>query len=519
MLNVRLLRFWLRFALVWLIGTVPLAVLLWQQPEWLAQLRTIPWWYSLGLTPVWGGVAYLWHWQQERRYLSRGRDVQRMFGHLVCLAELPPLHQPETQHFLLGTQDDPDVTESFHTLYASVQLAFTFSNQQYLLVTSTNRHEGKSLVAANLAQVSAQVGRRVLLIDGNWDEPSVHHYFGLSRQGRLGSLLQQMTDMVDLRAEAKAMLRLTEARPQLITWLNRAIQPTAHPNLFVLNNGADIVLPSLRHPVLMRAILDAALNDFDLVICDGPSMSARDEAWRSLAVLGEVLLVAAAYSTRRAELHTTLETLRRHPISPIGVVLNHRRPDATYPKPITLALAHNPAVAAPVPAPTPLRTPKGSSSANGNSNGNGASLVATVIPHRNGKSVAPVIAPPVNGGHHPGANGLDAAAERQRIIELEQALSLKQLLLEQKETELEQIFQAQTVQNDLFARLQHELTEQKKAYQQLQQVYREQNEDFFRLEQNARTHIQELEQKLAHMQTRFQQASVTLYRRFQENGN
>lgn len=510
MFNSRLFRFWLRLAMSGLIILGPIVTLLFLQPDWLAFTSFIPWWYGLGLMPLVAGLAGLWHWQQERRYLARGRDVQHLFNHMVCLAELPPLHQSQATHLLLEPQDDETVLEAFRTLYASVRLAFTFSNQQYLLVTSTARQEGKSLVAANLAQASAWVGRRVLLVEGHWDAPTVHHYFGLSRRGRLGSLLQQVADMVDLRTEARALVRLVEARPQLSTWLNRSLQPTTHPNLFVLSNGPEPLPANLRHPVLMRGILEAALTEFDLVICDGPPMLGKAEEWRSLAVLGEVLLVAAAYHTRRAEMRTILEMLRRHPISPIGVVLNHRCPDAIYPQAVPLTSSR---VVVEALAPIPVVGKQAVVNGNGKNGAQATEDLATsLVPYRNGKSELPVTKAAIN-GHHFVANGVrDAAAEQQRILELEQTLALK-------EAELEQIFQAQALQNDLFAQLQRELTEQKEAYRQLQLVYREQNEDFFRLEQNARTRIQELEQKLTLLQTRFQQASVTLYRRFQENNN
>ena len=109
-----------------------------------------------------------------------------------------------------------------------------------------------------------------------------------------------------------------------------------------------------------------------------------------------------------------------------------------------------------------------------------------------------------------------AAAWPQRLAELEQLLGEKERLLAEKEAEMAQFFQAQTSQNDLFVRLGEELAAQKEENKQLQGLYQQQNEDFFLLEQTARGRIQELEQKLASLQTRFQQASVTIYRRLQE---
>jgi len=528
MLPYRLIRYGLRvlflFGLIALLIMGAIALLTDESSPW----RNEAGWLALPLLVVTLIVAWVWHMRQEKRFLARGRDVQRAFAHLVCLAEIPPLQSSNTRPLLLSSSDDAAAVQTFQTLYASVQLAFTFSNQRYLLVTSADKGEGKSLVAANLAQACAQAGRRVLLIDGHWESPSLPHYFGLPRRRNLASFLQRIADMVDLRVEARALVKLVEARPQLSEWLSRVIQPTAQPRLFVLANGAEPVPPALRHPVLFRGVLEAALDQFDLVICDGPPMLTRDGGWRSLAVMGEVLLVAAAYHTRYVELYTAIETLRHHPIGPIGVVLNHRQPDATYRQMVQLTATHTPPVtsesakainvdepsvtfipdsALPLPQKTPL------------------------APYRNGKHTLPptnpVLVPATmhtkNGNGHAAAPVIEiveteaAAAWQQRLDELEHLLEQKERLLAEKEAEMVQFFLAQTSQNDLFVRLREELAAQKEENKQLQQLYQQQNEDFFLLEQTARGRIQELEQKLASLQTRFQQASVTIYRHLQEN--
>lgn len=528
MFSLRILPFLLRFGLLYSLMTIPVI---------LAALRllpeVLPWRISGGWVLVPCAVlafvlALLWQAWQEKRFLTRSRDVQRAFSHLVCLAELPPMHRPKPGPLLHSTNDDAATVELFQTLYASVQLAFTFSNQQYLLVTSADRGEGKSLVAANLAAASARMGRRVLLVEGHWDAPTQHLYFGLSRRGNLAPLLQRVAGMVDLRSEMRALITLVNERPQLTEWLTRSLQATAQPNLFILTNGTEPIPAPLRHPVLIRGILEAALTQFDLVICDGPPMLTRDGGWRTLAVMGEVLLVAAAYHTRHRELYQTIETLRRHPISPIGIVLNHRQVDRTYPQPVVLLppptvppVLPSPALkpAAVEPPPTPdaredsrprngHKSPTSAAAPGYASNGNGYGYRRAAAPVNELVTASAALLSQRDEG--------DAAALSDHIQRLEGHLREKESLLNQKEQEMEQFFRAQGVQNELFAQLRQELATQQQETQRLQTLLQQQNDDFFRLEQTARQRIQELEQKLTTLQSRLQTASATLYRRWRE---
>lgn len=535
MFNSRLVHYSLRCLLLFLPLVLLASGLYLFRQEWFEQVRPFFVWLSFPLLPGIAVLAFFWQSWHEKRFLTRSRDVQRAFSHLVCLAEIPPLYSPTAKPLLLTNEDDFRAVEAFQTLYASVRLAFTFSNQQYLFVTSADRHEGKSVVAINLGQSCAEVGRRVLLVEGHWDAPALHRYFDLPGRGNLGNLLKQVSEMVDLRSEARALARLTEARPQLVEWLNRSLQKsTTQPNLFVLTNGVEPIPLELRQPVLFRGIMEAALAQFDMVICDGPPMLSKNGSWRSLAVLGEVLLVVAAYHTRHQELYTVLETLRLHPISPIGVVLNHPQANATYPQAITLL--HKPSVLPSLP-PTPVMRPVSPAEASPSPLTPQPQILPLAEklpvpkPH-NGKHkpVTPPITPmyKANGNGHAAASLLvaekeetqeNAAAIQERLNQLEKELQNKETLLAQKESEIEQIFQAQVLQNDLFDRLRQELTTQRQENQQLQALNHQHNEDLFLLEKNARERIYELEQKLAQLQTRFQQASVTLYRRWQENNS
>jgi Mrp family chromosome partitioning ATPase len=53
------------------------------------------------------------------------------------------------------------------------------SGKQVLLVTSALPAEGKSTVAANLAVLMAQAGKKVTLVDANLRHPTLHEIFDL----------------------------------------------------------------------------------------------------------------------------------------------------------------------------------------------------------------------------------------------------------------------------------------------------------------------------------------------------
>ena len=58
-----------------------------------------------------------------------------------------------------------------------------------LVITSTTRNEGKSTTSLALAINFAQMGQRVLLIDADMRNPTVHKLLGISNDFGLSNLL------------------------------------------------------------------------------------------------------------------------------------------------------------------------------------------------------------------------------------------------------------------------------------------------------------------------------------------
>jgi capsular exopolysaccharide synthesis family protein len=90
---------------------------------------------------------------------------------------------PDPATMLFFGEDDSRVgAEEFRTLRSRLYQIREKMQLKRLMITSALPKEGKSFVAANLAQVMVrQHGRRVLVIDGDLRNPGMHRHFGAAQ--------------------------------------------------------------------------------------------------------------------------------------------------------------------------------------------------------------------------------------------------------------------------------------------------------------------------------------------------
>ncbi|HEY7616319.1 MAG TPA: CpsD/CapB family tyrosine-protein kinase [Terriglobales bacterium] len=94
-----------------------------------------------------------------------------------------------------GNQDNARGMEEFRTLRSRLYQLREKMPLKKLLVSSSLPKEGKSFVAANLAQVLVkQHGRRVLLVDGDLRGPRLHNVLGTSSAPGLSNYLSGESD-------------------------------------------------------------------------------------------------------------------------------------------------------------------------------------------------------------------------------------------------------------------------------------------------------------------------------------
>ena len=131
---------------------------------------------------------------------------------LPMLGVVPPLKRETTPEQALADTRSP-LAEAYHSLRSALQFSTANGFPKTLLVTSPWPGGGKSTTASALGQYVARLGFRVLLIDADLRNPSLHRVFG-------GASHIGLTNLLTGGAE-----------------LREAVQTTAFPNLFVIASG------------------------------------------------------------------------------------------------------------------------------------------------------------------------------------------------------------------------------------------------------------------------------------------
>ena len=192
------------------------------------------------------------------------------------------------------------LTEAFRSLRTSVLLSAAERPPRSLLVSSAQPGEGKTTVSTNLAISLAQLGQRVLLLEGDLRRPSVHRAFGI--QGSLG-VVSYLTGQQDWRD---------------------AVEKISLPGLEVLVCGPAPPNPAeLLSSDRMRKLFEEALAEYRFVVVDSPPLlNVADSRILATLVEGVVLVVKGGATPRELALRAqgyAMDVGARV----IGVVLNN----------------------------------------------------------------------------------------------------------------------------------------------------------------------------------------------------
>ena len=206
------------------------------------------------------------------------------------------------------------IAESFRAALTSILFTGQNGNRpKILVVTSPGVGEGKTTVTTNLAIALAEIGQRVLLIDGDMRKPRIHALFGLDNRGGLSNLLRngyhgqhQSTPNSDIVALCKG---------------------TAVPGLFVLTSGPSVTGPTnLLYAKHFPACLRKFTESFDMVLLDSPPMLTIPDARLLGKMASAVLLVVRAQKTTRDAAVAASTRLKEDGIKILGTILNDWNP-------------------------------------------------------------------------------------------------------------------------------------------------------------------------------------------------
>jgi len=151
-------------------------------------------------------------------------------------------------------------------------LLFREKEDKSLVITSLEKGEGKSTMAANLALSLCQQNQRVLLIDGDLRRGTLHGFFGLEQSPGLSEFL-------------------SSGEPNDLPVQGTLIRHTYLPNLYVITSGkANFNSSELLSSPKFAKIKEALSKKFDMIIFDAPPLGAVADAIVVNNLFGDILL-------------------------------------------------------------------------------------------------------------------------------------------------------------------------------------------------------------------------------------
>ncbi len=245
----------------------------------------------------------------------RRRDEIQQAMNVPVLAEVPRRARSDRRSMLF-LADDPGgaQAEAYRSLRSAMMLLpsrpllgaevasesrrSTTDAPRVILVVSARAGAGKTTVAANLAAVLAESGKRVLVLDCDFRNPSLHKMLDVP----WGPGLSDLWD-----AEASQLLTVS--------------RPTTIPNVRLVTAGNSLDRP-LALPTKIAGLVQEARGLADMVVIDAGPLLTANEAIDLMPYVDSVLVVVRSGRTTRDQAHRSVELLARMRVPVSGVVVN-----------------------------------------------------------------------------------------------------------------------------------------------------------------------------------------------------
>jgi capsular exopolysaccharide synthesis family protein len=256
-----------------------------------------------GLVGLVGGVGLAFLFENLDSTLHSVDDLEAV-ATVPLMGAIPKFTVPRGLHhhaILASSNGASPAGEAFRILRSNIlPLVASSPPVKTLLIVSAEPGSGKSTVLANLATVTAQAGRQVIVVDTDLRHPSLHLIFGLPNEVGLSHVILGLSP-VDV-----------------------VLQNTRIPGLRALTSGPLLSKPAeqLESSKRMPALIEELANQADVVFFDSAPVLAVADAAVLAPVVDGVLLVAAQDQATDKHLQWTLRQLEKVGANVLGIVFN-----------------------------------------------------------------------------------------------------------------------------------------------------------------------------------------------------
>ena len=214
-----------------------------------------------------------------------------------------PLEPPNYQGRIV-TWEEPDSFsgEIYRMIQANLKFLTSDKPPKVILVTSSVPEEGKSTVTANLAAAIAQLGRNVLLIDGDLRRSSQHHLWKVDNSKGLKDILAEQLSpgsVID--------------RPM--------------PKLDLITGGLVRTNPlALLDSQAMNDLVGRSRREYDLILIDAPPLPVTADVLTLSKLVDGIMFVTRPGVVEHESAELAQETLANTRQKVLGMVINGVKP-------------------------------------------------------------------------------------------------------------------------------------------------------------------------------------------------
>lgn len=223
------------------------------------------------------GALLAFMFEQLDESIVAPHDLERKLG-VPLLGSIPRVGDNDDKPSEM--LDDPKsiVSEAYLSVQTALQFTTNHGAPRSFIVTSSRASEGKTTSSVALSRNLAARGRKVLLIDADMRNPSIHKFFGL----------RNVTGFSDLLSGNDDMAKLAQAGP--VAGLTIVTSGPIPPNPSELLSGTRL-----------SEVLERLLTIYDHVVFDAPPvMGLADSPIIAAQVEGAVFVIAAVETRAKA---------------------------------------------------------------------------------------------------------------------------------------------------------------------------------------------------------------------------
>ena len=191
------------------------------------------------------------------------------------------------------------ISEQYRAIRTNIEYSNVDQNTKTILVTSSDKNEGKTTTVSNLAVSFANLNKKVLLIDCDLRNASIHKMFKINN----------IYGLTDILAKDRAV--------------DKCIQETELKNLYVLTAGAIPPNPAeILSSEKMKNLIEDLKNIYDYIFIDTPPIGLVTDAGVLSSFIDGVVLVVKSESVEKKYLEETKKKLDAVDARILGAILN-----------------------------------------------------------------------------------------------------------------------------------------------------------------------------------------------------